>query len=165
MPRVALRRHLFILAVAGILPLAALAGAGLAALFEQQRDDAQRRALEITRALATAVQSELQRSISSLSVHAAAASLQLGDLAQFEVTARRAVATQPQWRTIILSKPTGEPLINTRVAAGQAMPPVIEPRSFERVVQERKPVIGEIAQSSERFAIPLRVPVIVDGEL
>jgi signal transduction histidine kinase/ActR/RegA family two-component response regulator len=165
MPRVALRRHLFVLAVAGILPLAALAGAGLAALYEQQRDAAQKRALEITRALASAVQSELQRSVSSLNVLASSASLQRGDLAQFEATARRAVATQPQWRTVILSRPSGEPIINTRVEPGQPLPEVMEPVSFARVVQERKPVVGQIAKGSERFAIPLRVPVMVGGEL
>jgi signal transduction histidine kinase/ActR/RegA family two-component response regulator len=165
MPRVALRRHLFVLAVAGILPLAALAGAGLAALFEKQRDDAQRRGLEITRALATAVQSELQRSLSALGVLGSAASLHRGNLEQFQATARRAVQTQPQWRAIILSAANGEPIMNTRVAAGEPMPSVVEPRSFERAVKERNPTVGHIARGSERFAIPLRVPVIVDGEV
>ena len=91
MARVALRKHLLVLAIASILPLAILSGIGLLALFDQQRGDAERKALEITRALATAVDAELQRSISVLKVLGAAGSLQRLDIAAFAITARRAL--------------------------------------------------------------------------
>ena len=66
MRTVTLRRRLLLLAVAGILPLALMSGAGLLALAHQQREAAGRASLGITRALATAVDAELKRSVAVL---------------------------------------------------------------------------------------------------
>ena len=63
-PMVPLRRRLFLLAIAALVPLALIAGLGLLALVERQRAEARRAGIELTRALATAVDAELGRSIS-----------------------------------------------------------------------------------------------------
>ena len=61
-----LRRRLFLLAAAGIVPLAAAAGIALLALAAEQKAQAERSGIEITRALATAIDAELHRSVAAL---------------------------------------------------------------------------------------------------
>ncbi len=163
MTRVALRKHLFVLAIASILPIALLAGAGLLTLFQQQRAEAERKALEITRALATAVDAELQRSISALLALASATSLDRGDIAAFDGTARRALAVQPQWLSINLATPAGEALINTRFTLGEPLPAVVETECLKAAVRTAKPQVGSLSQARGRNAVALRVPVVKDG--
>src|SRR5690349_7132516 len=126
MKGIALRRHLLVLAVAGVLPLALLAGAGLLSIFQQQRNDAQRKAIEITRAIATAVDLELHRTLSSLHVLASANALERGDIASFDSIVRRNLTEQPDWRSIILADTRGEVLVNTRAGPGEKLPPLVD---------------------------------------
>jgi len=63
-PGAPLRRRLFLLAAAGIVPLLIMSGIGLYALAQQQRIQAERIGLELARALATAVDAELRSSMS-----------------------------------------------------------------------------------------------------
>ena len=65
---VPLRRRLLLLAVAGMLPIALMSGVALVAIFYQQRAQAERAGLEISRALSIAIDAELQRSFSALKV-------------------------------------------------------------------------------------------------
>src|SRR5258708_14186422 len=131
MPRIPLRRHLFVLVAAGILPLALLAGVGLVSIFSQQRSESERKALEITRALATALDAELQRSISALQVLATSDPLVRGDVAAFDTTARRTLQTQKQWTHLIPPDPPGQEVVNTRYPPGQALPQILERESFQ----------------------------------
>ena len=57
---------MFLLAAAGIVPLAATAGIALLALAAEQKAQAERAGIELTRALATAIDAELHRSVSAL---------------------------------------------------------------------------------------------------
>jgi hypothetical protein len=160
MHRVALRKHLLNLAVASILPLALLAGMGLLMLFQQQRTDAERKTLEITRALATAVDAELQRSVSALLAMSASDSLERGDIATFDNVARRALEHQPQWLSINLALPSGQQLANTRFALGEALPAIADAESLEAVVKSGQPQVGNLSQVRGRHAIAVRVPVM-----
>ena len=66
LPHVPLRRRLFLLAAVAIVPLAAMSGLGLLAMVQQHREQAERAGLDVTRALATAVDAELRRSTAVL---------------------------------------------------------------------------------------------------
>jgi len=165
MNSVPLRRRLFMLAAAGILPLAVVAGIALLAFFYQQREQAQRAGLEITRALSTAVDAELRRDISVLEVLATSPLLDNDDLAAFLVRSERSLAAQPHWRSMILALPDGTPLMDTRVHQGQ-LPAIAERQSFDRAVRERRPVVGDLARGPRgEWAIPVRVPVERGGKL
>src|SRR6185295_15733316 len=89
--KVSLRRRLFLLAVVGVLPLAALAGIGLFAQIQQQRAQAERVGLDVARALATAVDSELRRAQSVLEALAAVLQLENGDIEGFNAIAQNVV--------------------------------------------------------------------------
>src|SRR5258706_170587 len=159
MSRVPLRRQLFILAVAGILPLAILAVVGLFVLWDQQRSETLRRGLDITRALGIAVDSELQTSFSALRLMAASRSLENRDIDAFEATARRVVATQPNWRGLILATPKGVVLVNTQHGANEPLPPIYEPESFATTARTGRATVGTLAKGTQSYAFALRVAV------
>ncbi|HYC37855.1 MAG TPA: ATP-binding protein [Usitatibacter sp.] len=165
MRRVPLRRQLFTLAVAGILPLAILAGAGLGVVYQQQRDIELRRGLEITRALAIALEAELQRSFAALRVIAVSPDLDRGDIAAFREGAMRALGSQPHWRAVILSELSGAPLMDTRVSPGGALPAAADIESIAAAVATRAPRVGSLEDAGRGHAFRLRVPVVRDGEL
>jgi signal transduction histidine kinase len=152
--------------MAAIVPLAITSGIGLFGLVQQQRAQAERATFEITRALATAVDGELQRTGSVLDAFASSATLDVNKLAEFYQSAQRLASAQPSWLTIILLDPDGHMLFNAnqdRMVKGQM---VAERESFMRSVRTRLPQIGYLARGpSGTYGVPMRVPVVRDGKL
>jgi signal transduction histidine kinase len=165
MRRAPLSRQLFLIAVAGILPLAILAGAGLHLMFEQRREAEQGRALEITRALATAVDTELKRSQSALQIVASAIVLDTADLDSFHTIARRAIQSQATWRSVILADTSARPLVDTSFPMGAELPPMFSTTSFEEVIRTGEPRVGYVVEAGEGHVLYLRAPVLRDGDL
>jgi len=162
----ALRRRLFLLAAAAIVPLATMSGIGLLAMVQQQREQIERSSLDITRALATAVDAELQRSVSLLEGLAAAPALDGGNTAGFHQAAQQMLATRPQWRSILLASPEGRVLVNTGYPVSETPPGTIEPASLERLVETRRPLIGLLRRGPRgEQGVPVRVPVLRGGQL
>jgi signal transduction histidine kinase/ActR/RegA family two-component response regulator len=165
-PGIPLRRQLVLLTAAGILPLALLAGIGLYVLVREQRMQARRVGTELARSVATAVDVELRSSTSVLEALATSLTLDRQDLPGFLERARRVLALQPNWDAITLVDPSGKPLVDTRYATGEALPPVAEPGSFDRVVRTRASVVGGLARDPKgAWFFPVRVPVVRDGAL
>ena len=167
MPRsVPLRRRLFVLVAAALLPLAAMAVFAVLIVLQQQREQAQVATLEITRALATAVDGELARTVAILQLLASSPLLETDDLRGFDQLARRALGARPSLSTVILADPSGRQLVNTDLALGERMPQTVERETFEDTVRERRPVIGHLAKGPRnQFAVPVRVPVLRNGEV
>jgi signal transduction histidine kinase len=163
---VPLRRRLLLLAAVAILPLALMAGAAVYALARQQSAQMERATLELARALATGIDAELRRSISVLEAMATSTLLDKGDLRAYYAVARRVASTQPHWVAIIVSEPSGRQLLNTRFGYGDALPKIVEPASFERVVRTRSPAVGSLAKGlkGEQY-FTVRAPVMREGEL
>ena len=166
MRTVPLQQRLFLLAAAAIVPLAAMSGVALLAVARQHQIQIERSALEVTRALATAVDGELRRSIAVLEALAISPSLDSGDLKRFYGATQRVLESRPTWYTVILVHPSGRQLINARRPFGAELPPLVEKESFERLLETRRPVIGYLAAGPEGVrVVPIRVPVIRNGEL
>jgi signal transduction histidine kinase len=166
MRRVPLIRRLALIAVAAIVPLAAMAALGLYELAKEQRAQADRAGIEITRALVTGVDAELGRSLSVLEAMTASALLDALDLAAFHDLAQRIAATRPHWQAVILAAPDGTPLLNTELPFGTSLPPTIETVSLARSADTSSPTIGQAlkgVRGNVRF--PVRVPVVRDGKL
>ena len=161
-----LRRRLFILVFAAILPVAVVSGLALYVFTEKQRDQAGQAGLEISRALSTAVDAELDRAVAVLEGLAASPALDSGDLRRFHLVMRRVLAANPEWVTVVLADPSGTTLANARIPFGAPLASLVEADSFERVVQSRAPVIGYLSRGPRgELGIPIRVPVKRDGEL
>jgi signal transduction histidine kinase/ActR/RegA family two-component response regulator len=161
-----LRRRLFLLAAAGIVPLAAAAGIALLALAAEQKAQAERSGIEVTRALATAIDAELHRSVAALESLAQGPALDTGDLKRFHEVMRRLHAVRPDWVTVTLADRAGQQLANANQPYGAALPTVVDPESLERVVLTRRPAIGLLTQGrTPVLAVPVRVPVLRDRQV
>ncbi|HUP98752.1 MAG TPA: ATP-binding protein [Usitatibacter sp.] len=166
MKSVPLRRRLLLLVAAALLPLAATAGLALYDLYVQQRMQAERSVLEVARALSTAVDAELRRTVSVLDALGTSASLERGELSVFQDRARRMHKAQEHWGSLLLHDRTGKRLFNTGVAPGTEVMDVVERASFDRVLAERTPAVGMLRRGPRgNWGVPVRVPVLRNGEL
>ena len=149
-----------------MLPLALLAFIGLAYDFQEQTSLTQQRALETTRALATAMDAEIDRSVAALSVLSTSEALDSGDTRSFEFAARRAVRSQPGWRFVSLAGVDGRHLVNTFFAPGAELPDrQREPESFKRALETGKPQVGRLVSGRDGWGFPVRYPVVRDGKV
>jgi signal transduction histidine kinase/ActR/RegA family two-component response regulator len=161
-----LRRRLFLLAAAGIVPLASAAGVALLALAAEQKAQAERAGIELTRALATAVDAELYRSVAALESLAQGPALDTGDLKRFHEVMRRLHAGRPDWVAVTLADPAGQQLANSNQPYGAALPTVVDPESLERAVLTRRPAIGGLTQGrTPVLAVPVRIPVLRERQV
>ena len=161
---VPLRRRLFWLAAAAILPVALMSAIALQALFAHQRAQGEQAALEVARALGSAVDGELRRTRIVLEVLATSATLQTGDLKGFEERLRRVAVSEPSWRAAILTTPEGRVLIHTQQPLDSAI--VVESDSLREAVGSRRPVFGYLARGPlGLWAVPVRVPVVNHGRV
>jgi hypothetical protein len=143
-----------------------MTGLGLAALARQQRSQAQRVGLELARSVATAVDAELRSSIGVLEALATAATLERGDLPAFRERARKVVALRAAWAAIVLARPDGTPIVDTRFAPGSPLPPIADRESFDHTVRSVAYVVGSLARStSGDWLFAVRVPVVRNGQL
>jgi len=142
-----LRRRLLLLGAAAILPLALMSGVALQALLEQQQRRAEQSTLDLARALATAVDTELRLTVSSLQSLALAdpfASAAVGDLRQAHGVARRVVASRPEWLALLLAAADGTQLFDSGREFGAPLAPPTEPDSLAEVARTRAPVVGQL---------------------
>jgi signal transduction histidine kinase/ActR/RegA family two-component response regulator len=166
MRNVSLRRRLLLLALVGILPLAATSGIGLFALVKQQRAQAEQSGLSVTRALATAVDAALSESVSVLEALATSALLDAGNPGKFQGRALRVMSTQPNWILIHLADPAGQVILNTSYPIALPAPPIPERESFDQLIRTGKPVVGYLSRGPGGiWGVPIRVPVLRDGRL
>ncbi|HEX4781491.1 MAG TPA: ATP-binding protein [Usitatibacter sp.] len=164
MKRTPLRRQLVLVALVAILPLAAIAALGIALIFDQQREAEQRRMLDVARALTTAVDNELNRSISGLQVLAAASEQDNLDLDSFRDLARRALLREHAWRALVLDDPEGRRIVHTDFPNG-GFPPNPDPNDVKRVAMEGKPRVGNLKNGKLGYAFGVRVPIFKDGRV
>ncbi|HEU0201977.1 MAG TPA: ATP-binding protein [Burkholderiaceae bacterium] len=162
---VSLRARLFWLAAAAITPLAVVVAIEIIAVIDEERERALRAGLDVTRALATAVDTELRSDIATLETLATAPQLDDGDFEGFRRRAERVLQIQANWIALNLADPSGQVLLHTSDAAA-AQKKIVDQESFEVAVQTARPVVGYLARGpGGRLAIPVRVPVIRDGQL
>ncbi len=166
-PVMKLRSHLLFLATATLLPMIVLAVLGAGFFAQREREVFQRGATERTRALLTALDAELNSSITALAALSTLRHLDSDDLAGFHAEASRVVKSQPDWLTISLASPAGQQMVNTARPFGAALNDVADRESFDRVLQTAKPTVGNLVQGrtikQHQFAV--RVPVIRDGTI
>ena len=160
-----LRFRLFLLAASGLLPLAIVAGVVLAYVTAERARDAEATALQVSRALATAVDAELRATVGVLQSIALLDELQGGELQDFHGLARR-VATAQGWRAVVLADAGGRVLLSSSAPIGTAGPQPVDPPSMQRAIATRQPVVGNVAPGPRGLlAFPVRVPVLQEGQL
>jgi len=165
MRRVPLARRLFIVVVAAVVPLAIMAAYTLYAGYQEQRRQAETAGLDVARALHTAVEAELRRTISVLQVLGNSRSLDALDKAFFLERAQQTLAMEPNWLAIQLADARGEPLLDTRPPGATGIAPVADPDSMQAALKGSGPVVGYLVKTPTGHALAVRVPVRRNGEL
>ena len=164
-----IRRRLFLLAVAALLPLVVMAGFGVFLLVRNQHEEAARAARELTRALAIAVAAELGRSTSVVEALTTSPALDTGQLDEFHRRAARVVATQPHWHGIVVVDGAGTSVVDTRVAYGTPLPPLEDREAVARLRATGAPAIGNLVGNPDERSAPyhfsVQVPVLREGTL
>jgi signal transduction histidine kinase/ActR/RegA family two-component response regulator len=162
---VPLRRRLFVLIAAGVLPLAVMAGLSLAALWRQSTRQSQQVGIELARSVANAVDAELRSTIATLSTLGTTLTLDRGDLAGFRTRADLVVTDRPEWFGIQLLDRSGKLLVDTRTIEGAPLPVLAEPESFARLVRSRQPEVGYLTRHGADWLFAVRTPVVRSGSM
>lgn len=161
-----LRMRLLLLAASGLVPLLMLLAWGINHLIDERRNEAESTVLELSRALATAVDAELRSVVNILEHIGTSDELEQADLRSFQMSAER-TAQQLGWRFIVLSDADGRALMRTHERIATTSPNSIEPESLARAIATQAPVVSRViqspGQSSTSFAV--RVPVVRSGKV
>ena len=126
MTRVPLRRRLFIVVVAAVVPLAIMAVYVLFASYQEQRRQAEMAGLDVARAFQVAVGAELKRTISILRVLGGTRAIDPLERAAFLDRARQTLAAEPNWRGISLADAEGHPVLDTRPNVEGSAPAIVD---------------------------------------
>ncbi|MET0332847.1 MAG: ATP-binding protein [Rhizobacter sp.] len=155
-----LRHQLLMLAAVGLLPVSLLGGWGIWNAIQTQRQNVERSTLELSRALASAVESEIDASMRTLEAMARSPLLASGDLQGFYAFAQNEVAARPAWVSAVLTNAKGEPLFNTVQPFGSPDLRVVDPVSLARVLRTGQPVVGALTFGPrQNGAFAVRWPV------
>jgi signal transduction histidine kinase/ActR/RegA family two-component response regulator len=161
-----LRTQLLLLAGVGLLPLAILGAWGLAILLQYQTDEVERSTLAISRALASAVESEHLATITVLNGLADVTPLRDGNIQGFYAVAKSAVQARKNWTGMELLDKNGKVLFRTSEPYGESKPEEPDSASLKTVIETRKPVVGSLQRGeSGQLEFDVRVPVLRQGEL
>ncbi len=166
-PPQALRQRLFMLVASGLWPLAIAAVLVSVYLVRERQVQAQRSALELSRALATAVDAELQSAISVLESLGQSEELGTSALEPFHDLAQR-IVRQRGWRTLLLADSKGQVVLNSSLPMGSPMAQsLLDPATMQQAIDTLVPVVGRVTAgrraSGNAFAV--RVPVVRNGKL
>jgi signal transduction histidine kinase/ActR/RegA family two-component response regulator len=161
-----LRTRLLLLAASGLVPLVLVLAWGINHLVAERSTATERSVLELSRALATAVDAEQRSVITLLNEVSTSDELERADLRGFYFGARR-TAEQFGWRQIVLADSEGRALLRTSQPFGSASPAPVEAESLQRVIATKAAAIGRVVETpneaSDTFAV--RVPVLRGGQL
>jgi signal transduction histidine kinase/CheY-like chemotaxis protein len=161
-----LRMRLLMLAASGLLPLIIVLAWGIDHLFQERREEAQRSSLALSRALATAVQSELRATMALLNHMGYSEELETADLRGFYLEAIR-TSEQLGWRQITLADGEGRLLMRTNETYGAPLSAPAEPASMARVVETLQPAVTPVLATPNHVAdaFAVRMPVVRSGKL
>ncbi len=162
-----LRSHLFLLVAGAVVPLALITIVLGTLLVARIQETFRRGALDRNRAFMSAVDAEVRGHESTLRALAASSSLRDRDLAAFRVAMAQVLASQGDWRTVILSDPGGRELLNAVRPLGAALPADADPASLLKAVATQTAAAGNVVrwESIDRYGIAVRLPLVRDGHV
>ena len=161
-----LRMRLLLLAAIGLLPLVIVLAWGLDYLIQDRHVDSERTVLDLSRALATAVDAELRSVVALLNHMSISDELERGDLRGFQLAAMR-TARQMGWLNVVLSDSEGRVLLRTNEPYGTSDPEPVETKSLARVIETQAPVVSGVVETPRLAmnSIAVRIPVLRGGKL
>jgi signal transduction histidine kinase len=160
-----LRTNLLLLVAAVAVPLIVVAGVLVLSLLKAEHDASRRAASDRVRAVMTAVDAKLLAALGAVDALSKSPRLRSEDLAGFYREATDIARAQPDWSAITLLTPEGKQLLNTARPYGAELPS-LPADALAEVVRSRRGLVGNMFKAPHGdYAVPVRAPVVIDGEL
>src|SRR5687767_5008666 len=160
-----LRAHLIALVLLALVPVLVFSAWLVALQARSERAAVENGLRETSRALAVAVDREVDGWITTLQALAVARNLEERDLTRFHSQATSLLPTRPGWLAILLLDPEGRQLMNTLRPVGAVLPFSGDRESFREVIRTRRPAVGNMLMSrvtGDRI-VGVGVPVVAGG--
>jgi signal transduction histidine kinase len=149
----------------GLIPFVLFAALASADAAHRYDEEMKRSALDLSRALAIAVQGELDATVSAIRVYAESADADAADYRTLYDIAQRILVQRPEWSTITLADSAKNILFSTSVPFGQRAE-VVHEASLDDAISTRQPVVAPLSQGPRGFkSIAVRVPLLRAGEV
>ncbi|PYM17871.1 MAG: hybrid sensor histidine kinase/response regulator [Candidatus Rokuibacteriota bacterium] len=157
-----LRTHLALLVAATALPVLILAVAVVILVQRDRQASVESGLQETARAVAVAVERELDSSITVLRTLAASPALDGRDFAAFYEQARRAREVNPRWLTVYLVDASGHQVFTLLRPLGTPLPEAADFDYVRAVLETRRPYVSDLAFGavSRRHIVTINVPVL-----
>ena len=144
-----LRSHLVVLVLASVLPIVIITAVMGVVFWRQQSAVYDERHLERVRALALALDRELDGHARALLVLAQSLALQRADFETFYAQAERVKAQHPAWATVILAEANGAQILNLRRPLGTRLPRVnMDDQLLSSVVASGRPAVSPLTRGA-----------------
>jgi signal transduction histidine kinase/CheY-like chemotaxis protein len=160
-----LQTHLMVLTLGTLLPLIALGLLGTALIVEREHAVFIRGAEERTRAVLTAVDTELSGHLNTLRLLAESRNLEVYNLRPFYDEVMRTFPTQHSWVRVDLADLSGRRLLDSTHPFGTMIPDVVDRESFARGLQRAEPVVSNLFREQDEYHFAVRVPVFREGQM
>src|SRR5688572_5482770 len=155
-----LNSYLIRLIIAGLVPLLCFSVFMMVLFARQEQADRQRGLKDTARALALAIDQEIESSVTNLTALATSEPLDFGAVQEFRVVAGRFLRTQNSWKSVSLFDPRGRRLTNIAKPLSEDSGG-INSESLNGVLRTRQPVISDFPVStSGESGINIHVPVV-----
>ena len=155
-----------LLLATGLLPVSLLGAWGVWTSVQGQLSDLERSTVELSRAIASTVESELDATLRTLEAMSRSPALARGDTRAFYDLARREAEIRPTWAAVILSGHDGRLIFRSNDPYGSDEQRTVDETSLQRALMQGQPVVGDILTGRlGRQAFAVRWPVMVDGKL
>ncbi len=158
-PRLSLRAYLILLVVVCGLPMVLFSLWLTVTIARDRRAELRDGMLDTARALAIAVDRDLQADTRTLQAMAASSSLDAANLSAVRDEMRRVAASQHEWRAISLHTPDGRRVLDTGSPLLDGREP--DPAGVRRALDSGEPLVSGPVDGGNAFAV--RVPVVRSG--
>ena len=163
-----IRAYLMLLVGVAFLPLLIISLIGGVFIVKNERELYRNEAVGRVRAAMSAIDAEMRGHVSTLQALATSKNLEIGDIRAFHAESRRVFESrQPNWLNIGLATVNRVQLMDAIRAFGEHVPFRAYDETFDRALRTRAPVVGVLTAGPAvpTPSIPVRVPVIVNGEV
>ena len=161
-----IRTHLLLLVATALLPLLLFAAALTAYLWWQQRNTLELRYLERVRAMAIALDTELDGAIRAMQTLGHSPRLETDPLDSSAKRMRRFLDAQPLWESVAVGDPAWKDVAGVSRERPGVIVTAIDPRLLERVRETRLAAVSGIVRNPlGGYETQLAVPVTRDGVL
>lgn len=150
----------------GLLPLSLFGAGSVWFAVQTQRDELKRTTVEISRALASGIEAQLDAEAGAVAAIGRSPLLEARDYAAFHAFARSEAQAHPGWTGMVLTDGEGHVVFKTSQPFGASDTGVADPESLSRAVASGKVTVGALTKGpGGRLAFAVRVPVLAEGKV